>query len=127
MRKILAIALFIVSFPSFAFSIGNANSGTRYLQISIAEDDQKTSEMFEVEEAFKSGGNVTINFQIASEMARKLNIKRITGHVRCSDNPKKTTCVPTFSYIINTVGAYEWNYHENLLGQIIFTKPFEDI
>lgn len=126
MKNILILALLSLSLPTFAFSIGINNSGTRYLQVSIAEDDEKASEVFEIEEAFKYGGNIVMNFQLAVEMADKLNIKHVTGHVRCSDNPEKINCVSTVSYIFNTIGAYGWNYHANTLGRIVFVKPFEN-
>ena len=118
MKKLIIPLLLLATTQAFAFSIGNSDTGTRVLLVSTSKDTDKISEDFEIESALKYGGQITLDF------AKAKNIKNVVGNVRCSSEPNKTTCVKTFPFIINTIGAYGWNYQVGGLGEIVFTKPF---
>lgn len=124
MKKLIIPLLLLATTQAFAFSIGNSDTGTRVLLVSTSKDTDKISEDFEIESALKYGGQITLDFAKATELADKKNIKNVVGNVRCSDDPNNTTCVKTFPFIINTIGAYGWNYQVGGLGEIVFTKPF---
>ena len=124
MKKFIIPLLLLATTHAFAFSIGNSGSGTRVLLVSISKDTNEISEDFEIENALKYGGQITLDFATAGALANKKGIKNVVGYVRCSNNPDDTTCVKSYPYIINTVGAYGWNYQVGGLGEVIFTKPF---
>lgn len=124
MKKLIIPLLLLATTQAFAFSIGNSDTGTRVLLVSTSKDTNKISEDFEIENALKYGGQITLDFATASALADKKGIKNVVGYVRCSNDPNETTCVKSYPYIINTIGAYGWNYQVGGLGEIVFTKPF---